>query len=443
MDHSSSFTENRLIDRIITHRLLPVYLCIGAFVVRFVCILVGEYSTCSDAGEFHEIILNLVAGKGFHLNGMPTAYRMPGFPAIMALCGKVSTNMIWLRSVLALFEVATGICVYLLAKRHLGKIAAFAALAVWMVLPISVVQPLLFMSEGLATLLLVALLMAVTGPTTIRTAVIGGLLCGLLILVKQHLLLFPVVYGIILLRRRERLASIIMHLMIFSIVALVVTIPWAIRNKHQFGAYTLSTNGGQNLYIGNNPSATGSYYNLPPDKFPSQGREIESDRVLKKEAIFFIVHNPGSVIRIIPRKIAHLFSLESATAILIHFKGCLPDGVSYREAFRQTPVWLHMLLDVPYAVIALAALWALFLYCKPVFLLEVIAVIVCFWISVHMLYFGASRFHYPLMPLLVLAASAFFSSKPYLVSPLRVASAVVISIGFCGIWGMELFMAYR
>ena len=430
-------------DRFLTIRLLPLYICIAAFLVRFVCIICCEYHLCSDAAEFWKIARNIIAGKGFLLNGLPTAYRMPGFPGVLALFGFASDNMVWLRSVLALCEVATGVFIYLLGKEHFGRKPAIVAFAVWSLLPISVVQPLLFLSEGLFTALFMALLLVVIRPASLRTTVIGGLLCGLLILVKQHMLLFPAVFAAVLLVRREQPGVVLKHLFIFSVIAAVTVVPWAIRNKHHFGAYTLSTNGGQNLYIGNNPSATGSYYNLPPEMYPPVGKEMESDGVLKKQAVSYIIHNPVAVMKTVPKKIAFLFSLESASVILLHFKGCMPGGVSYRDAFRQTPLWSHVLFSLPYIIIVLAAVWAMWLLSGQSLLLKSIIVIMLFWTGIHALYFGASRFHYPLLPLMALAASAFFERFPIIFTRGRTIGALVVSCGFISVWGAELLMAYR
>ena len=45
----------------------------------------------------------------------------------------------------------------------------------------------------------------------------------------------------------------------FALAALAVVAPWLYRNHVVVGAAVLNTNGGQNLYLGNNPAATGRY----------------------------------------------------------------------------------------------------------------------------------------------------------------------------------------
>ncbi len=425
--------------------LIPYVLSIAVFLLRFICNLFCEYNLCSDAADFWEITKNLIAGNGFLLYGKPTAYRMPLFPVIMALFGMVSENLLWLRTILALYEVTTGIVIYLLCKEHFGKKAAIVSLTLWSFMPVSIVQPLLFMSEVIFNLLFTAMLLIILRPVLLPTLVLGGLLCGLQILVKQHMLIFPGIFIILLSLHEKHYFSIVKYTIIFGFFAFLTITPWIIRNKNHFGSYTLSTNSGQNLYIGNNTMATGSYYDIPVEIYSSCQSEADCDRMLRKKALEYIFNNPIAVLKRVPKKLAFLFSTESSTAVLVYFKGCLPDGLSYRDAFRHTPIWLHLIFNFPYFVIMISGVWAICLFYKQSLFLKSVIVILFFWIGVHSLYFGTSRFHYPLLPLMVVAATSFFGQnlKNVLISLRKIICASTLSLCLIGVWCIEFIIAYR
>ncbi|MBN1577898.1 MAG: glycosyltransferase family 39 protein [Chitinispirillaceae bacterium] len=425
---------------LLSNRFMPLFICLAGFAVRLFCIVRCEYGIHSDAGEFMEIALNLIAGRGYYLDGGTSAYRMPGYPLTLAFLNLISRNLVWLRIVQAVWEIAAGYIIYLLGKRHFGELPALIALVVWSFLPVSVIQPLTFMSEGLFTLLFVMMIYVMTGKTRYCSTIAGGLLCGALTLIKPQMLLFPGIFFVLLLMRKVRLPVAAKHLIVFTIPVIITLTPWILRNKQQFGAYIISTNGGQNLYVGNNPKARGGYYDVPRESHP----ELPIDREFKRKAVSFIVNNPAAVMKLIPKKIAYLFSLESASAILLHFKGKMPDDRSYADACRMTPVWLLVVFNLPYVLVVVGAVWASFLlYTRMIFLREII-IITLFWAAIHCVYFGASRFHYPLLPLFTLAASLIPLFKTQGVKTrFTLAGGACISLILIALWFVELVMLFR
>jgi hypothetical protein len=75
------------------------------------------------------------------------------------------------------------------------------------------------------------------------------------------------------------------------LILLVAVSPWTIRNYHAFNRFVLvSTNGGTNMWMGNNPETTG-YYQPPPAAQASQN-EAEWDKDLGQRAQAFIRADP-------------------------------------------------------------------------------------------------------------------------------------------------------
>ena len=75
----------------------------------------------------------------------------------------------------------------------------------------------------------------------------------------------------------------------------------------------ISTNGGDNLWIGNNENATGKY--IPPPGIPqSPAKELANDKATRTEGKNYILDNPGKVISLWPAKLEATFLTRSDVA---------------------------------------------------------------------------------------------------------------------------------
>lgn len=132
----------------------------------------------------------------------------------------------------------------------------------------------------------------------------SGLLLGFATLVRPQAIAFiPLVFmfGFV---KKTGLRKKMGHLIVLTIIAISVCVPWGIRNYHYFDHFVLvSANFGTNLFIGNHPGATGGYTKLILDKPLPKNREnnialIELDRNLGKKALTFIKENPGEYLKL-------------------------------------------------------------------------------------------------------------------------------------------------
>jgi len=91
---------------------------------------------------------------------------------------------------------------------------------------------------------------------------------------------------------------IVTLLSLFVFGQVIVMIPWAIRNSQTLGHATfLTTTAGINLFIGNNPQATGSWYPWYEkieiiDPMFSDRSVVEQNRIAGETAISWIIENP-------------------------------------------------------------------------------------------------------------------------------------------------------
>jgi hypothetical protein len=95
-------------------------------------------------------------------------------------------------------------------------------------------------------------------------------------------------------------------------IAMLVVLPWSLRNQRVLGDFVLvSTNGGFTLLTGNNPSARGGYTTDDP-LVESIGRtvatQLQADREAKRRAIQWITQHPAEFLALLPRKFFYLWA---------------------------------------------------------------------------------------------------------------------------------------
>ena len=90
-----------------------------------------------------------------------------------------------------------------------------------------------------------------------------------------------------------------------------------------------------NAYVGNHPGARGGSFPSITPVISQQvaANEAETDRELLRQAIDFVVSNPGEAISILPRKLMNLYLLETE-AVTSLFQGENPS-----------PAWMKYTLD--------------------------------------------------------------------------------------------------
>jgi tetratricopeptide (TPR) repeat protein/4-amino-4-deoxy-L-arabinose transferase-like glycosyltransferase len=215
----------------------------------------------------------------------------------------------------------------------------------------------------------------------------------------------------------------------------LVLLPVAVRNGMVGGGFVLTTSQfGPNLYIGNNPRADGTYMPLRLGRgAPEYERQDATDlaeqasggtltpaevsRYWTDRALDFITSQPRDWLKLVGRKVA-----------LVWNAGEMLDSESQEShAEWSTPVRLgahagHFGVIVP---LALLGVWATWPQRKRLWILY--AMSMAYAASVVMFYVFA-RYRFPLVPFLVLFASAGLSSIPRLVRETPPAQAARVAV---------------
>jgi 4-amino-4-deoxy-L-arabinose transferase-like glycosyltransferase len=335
-------------------RLLPV-LVLG-LLVRMAVIL-PQFGALNDPDNYLPLARSLAQGRGFCLvDGVPTAYRPPLYPIVLApvvrVCGErdLPLGLAALHLGLALgtivFTYATAI------RWGLGPSRAVVAAAIVALDPVAVVQSRSVMTETLAAFLVAACLASVTLPGR-RGIILSGIAFGLSSLCRPSLLPGAGLTALALawvgpepLRRRS------LNALIFVAAILFTMSPWAVRNWRMFGEPIWTTShGGYTLALANNPEYYADVVDGPSGRVwtgSSQHAwlervyretvgmsEIEADRHLRREALKMAAGWPGTFLRATLARLGRFWGIAPSPAVY-------PTWLRIATAAWTIPLWVAL-----------------------------------------------------------------------------------------------------
>ncbi len=245
-----------------------------------------------------------------------------------------------------------------------------------------------------------ALLNLLKGDRPLFWAASAGLIYGASILTGASALLIILGFGIVLYERHGRTNYSFWGKQVLAFVAgvLLLIAPWMLHTNAYLGKAVLTTNSGFNLYLGNNPAATGSFVgieNTPagPDWNRLRAREGEwaASAKLGNEAKAYMLAHPERTILLAFKKLCLFWTPN------------IPDAADYAAnpkivAIRWIDVAQHIL-------ILLFGLWAMFAFTRNSPKIRiVVCVVVSFW-ALHAATYNIVRYREPVMPLMLALAS--------------------------------------
>jgi tetratricopeptide (TPR) repeat protein len=399
-----------------------------------------------DARSYHVWAERLAAGDWI---GGEVFYQAPLYPyflgLVYSLAGQSPTIV---RLCQAIIGSLACVWIALAAWRLFSKAAGIAA-----GLMLAFYGPAIFFDgliqksvlDAFLLCLALALLSAlVVHPTRRRSWLWVGVTLGCLTLSRENAVVFAAAALLWLLRLPRHLARERLVLAGWLLAGLaIVLLPVAARNKLVSGEFHLTTSQfGPNFYIGNNPAASGAYQPLRfghgDPKYERQdatelaeqamGRRLtpaEVSRYWTRRALQYIWTEPQDWLRLLGRKILLAWNAAEIADT--------EDQLSYADwslVLRiASRIW-HFGILAPLAAFGVWATWprrrelALFYLLPAAYVLALVAFAVM------------ARYRYPLVPFLILFASAGLASvRPLLqATPRRrfsgLAAAVLVAV-FC------------
>lgn len=272
-----------------------LWIALLAFTVRAIWAIVIPVMPVSDSAAYDTFAQNLANCQNYGWDcTTPSAYWPVGTSFIYALFYRVFGHTY---TPIVVFNLVVGILTVVLsmhlAERWFGRRTA-ALTGILLALWCSQVQfTTVLASEQIFTVLvLIAIAIWSREQTNLwQRAIIVGIVLAATSYVRPTAGLIPVLLMFLrYVSTRKVRENLTAALIMFSVIALLVA-PWSIRNTQAFGQFvTISTNGGVNLWMGNNPASTGGYMELPPEV--DGMNEAARDQYLKSIAVAHIKEKP-------------------------------------------------------------------------------------------------------------------------------------------------------
>ena len=431
------------------HRFLPI--AIAIFLVSLALRLVHLFQIrrapffallMGDAQSYHAWAQQIAAGDWV---GTDVFYQAPLYPYVLGLVYMLLGDA---PMTVRLFQAVIGslACVLLAyaAWRLFSKAAGIAA-----GLMLAFYAPAIFFDgliqksvlDGFLLCLMLALLVrAMTQPARSISWLWNGAAVGCLTLSRENALVLAAAMLAWLFRERPRLLTERLIPAAWLLTGLtIVLLPVAVRNRVVGGEFQLTTSQfGPNFYIGNNDSATGVYQPLrfghgDPQYERQDALELAQQatgRVLTagevsaywtRRALDYIWTQPGDWLQLTGRKVMLVWNAAEIADT--------EDELTYADwsiVLRAVSRVWHFGILCPLAVIGIWATWPRrgelwLLYLLPaVYMLTLVAFAVM------------ARYRYPLVPFLILFASAGVTTarRLLLATPPRLVSGVVAIVAF-------------
>ena len=379
--------------------------------------LVWPQTPFSDGGWYVARATELAAGLGYQEAGHPTAFWPVGFPALLAaairLTGSATTAVLAVN--LAGAAATLALMLWFANKIGVPPIGARIAGLLYALYPAHIVYAGAPLSETSSTAVsIVAFALLVAGMRRWPLLVLSGLVFGAATLMRAQMMLFPAgaIVAILLVDRsigwrRGALAAGIIHL---SLAATIL--PWTLRNQRELGAPVLvSTNGGVALFTGAYDGATGDWtgwentpaWNKSGIPFSQRvERQVELDRRFKTLAKGWIAAHPARWTALGFKKMALVWRKDSDAFWSMH--------QSYPDQERRWTI--VALVDQLYylALLALAVPALVVGGCGLIrrngdrARLALLGVMPAFATLTAFGFTGQTRYHYPVMPFVIVAA---------------------------------------
>lgn len=296
-------------------------LCLTVFIASLAYgLFTGPELKWQDEFEYHQ----LAEGIGQRLAyekapGVPTAFRPPGYPIILASIYTVWHSTMAAKVVNAIAMALTA----LLAARIVALAAprsAFFAPLLMLFYPVFLYTSGTLYPQTVGALLLVASIgCIVLRPGRIGFAALGGALFGVLILMIPSFLMTLPILALALFIHGRHVPRGLHVTVLFCAISLLVVLPWTVRNRLVFHeTIVVSSNSGINFLLGNS-ARTGPNSGVNVDLNEYYARmpkgiaytEKSADDFYLKLAIEWITSEPVAAARLLALKTLNYFNFRN------------------------------------------------------------------------------------------------------------------------------------
>lgn len=369
-----------------------------AVLLRLAVIAAYPHLPESDEVAYRAMAANLVAGNGIVDSAGNRAMYNVGYPLLVlaplfAVFGAEALLPAKVAHAL-LGGLSVWLCHRLAGEVGGGRTARLlAALALALYLPAALYCVYLYKENLLTPVMLGALWAGIrmSRAPSAGLAALCGLLFGAIALIGNAglCLAAPVALGFAMAPAGWPRKA--MFAVVAAVVAGIVVAPWMARNAAVLGAPVLNTNGGFNLYLGNNPSATGMFMSIADTPRGADWTELrrtgelQSSNELRREALAWIADNPARFATLALNKAVYFWTPP------------FHRGAGPSSRLEDT---VRVLWAVQFVLLFAALASSVLLPALRTAPVSMVWLAIGCYTAVHMLFYVIYRYREPIMPLL-------------------------------------------
>jgi len=411
-----------------------------------------------DEQHYSTLARNVADGVGFAWSvGHPTSIRPPLFPFFVAALWKITgtDGPAIVRVAQVPLSIASVWVLYLIARRLFTPRVALIAAAAFALYPSLLFSGVLVLTETLFTLLLLTTILGcliVIERRSAWAALLTGASLGAAALARSVMWPFIIVLAIAALAGLPGAWRVRLRVAALLVAGYVIVVgPWSYRNTKLQGVFeVVDTMGGLNMLMGNyehtpeehmwdavDMTGDQAWTALLPPLAPDGQHWTEGtkEKWAQKQAVAYMRSHPGTTLRRSVLKLADFWGLER-------------DFIAgVQHGLYQPPTWVFIvaalaitLSYVALMVLAVAGLVA----ARPVdWRAHVLLIGIILFISgLHAVVFGHSRYHLPLVPILLLYAAAAIDRRAWRMRWRSAQGAIAIGLFAMlgGFWVHEIFI---
>lgn len=394
-------------------RLLIMVTLIG-FALRLGWLLVAQPAAVSDALGYKSLANRWVTEGLYERFHRPTAWRTPGYIGFLGLGILVSPSELWL-GFLNVVAASTVVPLTAVLTRRLGlsnRTALIAAGLTAMMPPLVLWAPVLGPENVQTPLLLLGLILATGSATSRRRVLWCGVVFGIALLVRPESAVYLPVVALAMWagdHHAER-RTILRRTVAVGAVAVVMCVPWVVRNHLQVGPVGTSSVGGVNFYLAHRDDGYGfEHYEytalagLDEVEMSQRGYELGMQTLRDDPASLLGDVAEGTQRLYGPPGYAAYFSSRAFSE-----RGPYPLNVG---AGTITSVRTFNLLGW-YSIAALSVVgWMVLILRRHRAAAAVTAMVVANWACFTVVFWALARYRFPVEPILCMCAAVALSAS--------------------------------
>ena len=404
-----------------TARLLTVFLTVG-FVLRLAVQIFLPLRFWADCLGYEELAVNWLKMGGYFDGALPTATWPPLYPFFLSRLYLIFGHEPQI-GIFANILINLGICYlgYRVIKIVWGEKIARLAFVILIFFPSQILFINLLLTENLFTMLLLLSLFLFLRTKTADSnrlrsrawvyVLTAGIVLGLATLTRAVTLTFLPLLIPMWMMQTGSYKTALKYFAIALVGLLIVVAPWIIRNHQKVGITAVSSNGGVNLYLGNNPGAGMGW--IPPDPeifvLNDPAYEAYNDSVGFALGAEYIKAHPLGFVRRGIMKVAYMFAIDVDA---VHYDLIRAAGEGKTDGY----VIIAYIAQFYYILVLLLALlgFIVFILKRSVYFnggAYLLIATIIYWMAVHFVFFGFGRFHFPIISMMAGLAALYVGHK--------------------------------